>query len=300
MPLSNGPILPPPRSLWRCRALPPQRNLVALHSAAVIPNPVAPCANGGEGSAFGLRCPTRGGPGLTRPVATRIRAGETRGCPTFRGLKRGVFGPAVQFPEVNDWAGVPPWIQDGFACAPSFRLERWGLLGGWPGLTRPVATRMRAGETGGCPTFRGLKRGAFGPQFNSPRSTTGRVPHLGDKTVSRVPHPSGLESWATDARVPHVSRFETWGFRTRSSIPRGQRLGGRPILTTKRFRGCGPKVQLFQVNARNRLPEAPYLFRKKKRNCSTPNLLGLSPVPESPDCGACTPVSRAFSWRSRR
>jgi len=34
-----------------------------------------------------------GGPSFTRRVASPVRAGETRGCPTFRGLKRGVSQP---------------------------------------------------------------------------------------------------------------------------------------------------------------------------------------------------------------
>ena len=205
-----------------------------------------------------------GGPGLTRRVATRIGAGETRGCPTFRGLKRGAFGPAVQFPEVNDWAGVPPWRQDGFAGATSFGVRKVGPFGpGGPGLTRRVATRIGAGETGGCPTFRGLKPGAFGPAVQFPE----------------------VNDWAG---VP----------------PRRQDgFAGATSFGVRKVGPFGPAVQFVQflpVNARNRLPEAAYLFRKNKRNCSTPNLLGPSPVPESPDCGACTPVSRAFSWRSRR
>ena len=39
-------------------------------------------------------CPRlAGGPSFTRRVATPVRAGETRGCPTFRGLKRGASQP---------------------------------------------------------------------------------------------------------------------------------------------------------------------------------------------------------------
>ena len=167
------------------------------------------------------------------------------------------FRPRSSIPRGQRLGGCPTLDTRRFRVCPILQAGKVGPFGRVARFDEASGDCMRAGETGGCPTFRGLKRGAFGPQFNSPRSTTGRVPHLGDKTVSRVPHPSGLESWATDARVPHVSRFETWGFRPRSSIPRGQRLGGRPILTTKRC-GRGPKFnspsQCTKSTARSAIP----------------------------------------------